>query len=428
MSPNASPIHEVVVVGGGPAGAATAFFLARAGVDVTVLDRAHFPRPKPCAEYLSPEAARLLDEMGALERLEQEDVTRLTGMTVVAPNGARIRGDFSSANGFRGYREWGLGCRREMLDLVLLDCARHAGARVIEGSKVSDVLRRADGTVYGVRTQQQEFRAELVVGADGLRSVVARRLSLVRRTWPTRIAIMAHYRNVRGMTTHGEMHVRENLYFGMAQVASGITNVALVLTQSEFRKRHALHGSATNIFEQFIAQHPEFSSRFVNATREGKVRSTGPFASHARRATLPGALLVGDAADFFDPFTGEGIYAALRGGELAAPHIVDTLTQLSTSGATKAWRTLAQYDRQRRATFGGKWRVEKLIGLAVAFPALLNRVARVLERDREFADLLVGVTGDFVPASEVLRPRMFLRVLGAHRPQQPSVTQQHIEA
>jgi flavin-dependent dehydrogenase len=117
---------------------------------------------------------------------------------------------------------------------------------------------------------------------------------------------------------------------------------------------------------------------------------------------------VGDAADFFDPFTGEGVFAALRGGELLAPYAIRALTARTAREADDA---LADYERARREAFGGKWVVERLIGAAVAWPPLMNHAARVLERRKDMADLLVGVAGDFVPAREVLRPAYLLALL-----------------
>src|SRR5207248_2415180 len=194
---------QVLVVGGGPAGASTAWHLARAGVDTLVLDRARFPRDKTCAECLSPETARLLDAMGALDALEPSGA-KLHGMIVRAPNGAEIRGAFVAAHGWRAPRDWGLAVSRRVLDATLLARARDAGARVRERVRVADVVRDGD-RVTGVRLldaggRASELRASLVVGADGLRSVVARRLALARtRRWPRRLALVAHWRGVDGI-------------------------------------------------------------------------------------------------------------------------------------------------------------------------------------------------------------------------------------
>src|SRR5512143_3646798 len=103
---------DVLVVGGGPAGSAVTTFLARAGVDVHLVDRAQFPRPKPCAESLSPQASQLLEAMGALERVERSGAAQLSGIRVRAPSGALIAGDFVASHGFRGFRDRGLSVRR----------------------------------------------------------------------------------------------------------------------------------------------------------------------------------------------------------------------------------------------------------------------------------------------------------------------------
>ncbi len=404
---------QVLVVGGGPAGSSTAWHLAKAGLDVTLIDRARFPRAKPCAEYVSPEGARILHAMGALETLERAHTAALTGMVVHAPDGGQIHGEFIARHGFRGFRDRGLGARRELLDTLLLDRVRAAGVHVVEGVKVDDVLRDGNGGCVGVRVRSDEgvydIRASVVIGADGLRSVVARRLSLTRQSrWPRRVALVAHYRNVQGIGTLGEMHVTREGYVGLAAVGDGLTNVALVVPKSQ---ASAMHGDPSAFLGDWLERQPALAERFRGATRETPVRATGPFASRAVRAWAPGAALVGDAADFFDPFTGEGIYAALRGGELVAPFVTDAVHAIERADPRAAARALASYDRARHDTFAGKWRVERLIGAAVAFPSLMNHAARILGRDRDLADLLVGVTGDFVPVSAVLTPRTLLKFL-----------------
>jgi geranylgeranyl reductase family protein len=401
---------EVVIVGAGPAGASTAWALAREGVDVLLLDRARFPRDKVCSEYLSPEASRILDAMGALEECERAGAEHLDGMLVRAPNGRIIRGDFQASHGYRGYRDRGLALRRTVLDEILVRRARSAGARVEQGVRVTDVRRDRRGSAAGVHARCEgvalDVRARLVIGADGLRSVVARRLELARTArWPRRIAIVAHYEGVRGMTTHGEMHVDRDGYCGLASVGGGLTNVAVVLPLA--RLRQAPRGLG-ELMARWIASRPHLAARFEGAQRVAEPRATGPFASRARRAWSDGAALVGDAADFFDPFTGEGIFAALRGGEMLAAYAREWLR---APAASRARAELVAYDRERRATFGGKWIVERAIGAAVAAAPLMNRAAAALSRRKDMADLLVGVVGDFVPARAVLTPAFLLALL-----------------
>jgi flavin-dependent dehydrogenase len=419
---------DVCVVGGGPAGSAVAWALARNGLDVVVLDKATFPRRKPCAEYLSPQAARLLDELGVLERLEASGATTLAGMRIVAGE-AEFTGRFSSSLGFHPYRERGLAVRRERLDAMLLDAARHAGACVVESATVGEILREGDGRVSGVRARigadaaarghQQasarargdalEVRTAHVVGADGLRSVVSRRLGLAHRLrWPRRFAFATHFAGVSGLADVGEMYVYADGYCGLAPVGDGLANVAVVVTDAR-----AAGGDPAAFVDRWIAAHGALAVRFAGAARASDVLVTGPFASQARRAWAPGASLVGDAADFFDPFTGEGIYAALRGAELLAPYVVDAVAATRGGHPARAAAALAAYDRCRRHEFGGKWRLERLIALAVAHPPLMAFAARRLAQRGDLADLLVGVTGDFVPAPRVLNLRYALELFGA---------------
>lgn len=401
----ARPAADVVVVGGGPAGSSTAWHLARAGFDVRLLDRARFPRDKPCAEYLSPQGSRILDAMGALAPIEASGAAQLAGMRIYAPNGCCVHGEFAAAHGWRGFRDRGLALRRTVLDAILLDRARDAGVRVLECARVTDLARDADGRVTGVRGTAPdgaplELSARLTIGADGLRSVVARRLGVARAArWPRRLALVAHYRGVRGMGDCGEIHINGiGEYAGLADVGGGVTNVAVVVPVS---RADDLRGDASAFFERWFAAHETLAPRLEGAVRITPVRAIGPLAVRASRVVMPGAALVGDAADFHDPVTGEGIYSALRGGELLAEHAGEMLARQPGRAADAA---LARYSAARRREFGGKWMVERLSAAAVASPAVMNRLARVLAYRKDMADLLVGVTGDFVPPRAVLRP------------------------
>jgi flavin-dependent dehydrogenase len=335
--------------------------------------------------------------MGVLEEVERSGAAQLAGMIVRAPNGTLVVGEFAGCT-LKGFRDRGLSVRREILDEILLGAARRAGAEVRESTHVIDVVRDGGGRVRGVRTvDRNEITADLVVGADGLRSVVARRLGLARSArWPRRYALVSHYRGVSDIGECGEMHVERGGFVGIADVGEGLTTVALVVPS---RRAKEFANGREAFLDSWLASRPQLAKRFAHATRVSPVVATGPFASRAKRAWSPGAALVGDAADFFDPFTGEGIYAALRGGELLAPFVLDALGAGSARGEDEAF---ASYDRLRRREFGGKWIVEWIISAVVASPRLMNRASRVLAARKDMADLLVGVTGDFVPASAVL--------------------------
>ena len=401
---------EVIVVGGGPAGASTAHALARSGVDVLLLDRAKFPRDKTCAEYLSPQASRILSDMNVLEEIERSHPAHLSGMRIRAPDGQHADGEFAANHGFRPFRDYGLAIRRTILDAIVLEGARTAGARVEELVRVTDVSKDQTGRVNGVTVigpdgTARTLTSSYVVGADGLRSVVGKRLGLTHtsRFFPKRLALVAHYRNVRDVGALGEMHVDHQGYFGIVDVGLGFVNVAVVVPIS--RAAEIGEGRA-EFLDEWIAARPHLAERFSGAERVTDVRATGPFATVSRPAWAPGAALVGDAAEFFDPFTGEGMYSALRGGELLAPFIAEALRGTPADEN----RVLARYETARRSEFGGKWKLERIVGMAIAYPYFLNNAAKALSRNKDLADLLVGVAGDFIPAKVALNPRVLFNL------------------
>ena len=277
--------------------------------------------------------------------------------------------------------------------------------------RVTALRHDASGRVFGVDAldsngRSRSIAASVVIGADGLRSIVSRRLGVATtRRAQRRLALVTHFVGLEGMGDSGEMHVEHDGYIGLADVGGGVTNVAVVVPTSRAR---GAAGDPAAFMDEWIRRRSHLTARFKRAIRVTPVLATGPFASAVRRAWAPGAAIVGDAADFFDPFTGEGIYAALRGAELLAPRIIDAITTGSTRLADAS---LAAYDADRVREFRGKLAVERIIGAAVSFTPLMNLAARSLSLRPSMAHTIVGVTGDFVPAREVLRPGFMLRLL-----------------
>ena len=403
-SPPSDP--AVLVVGAGPAGSATAYWLARAGHRVLLVDRCEFPRDKACSEYLGPGAADLLETLGLLRKLEPCS-NPLTGTTVIGARGSRLTGLFALASAQRPGAV-GLSITRRVLDAALLQQAIEAGAQFLPRCAVEDLLVE-NGIVHGAIVREaggshRTIRARLTIGADGLRSVVARRLGGVTSSAPRRMAFVTHVRGVSGLGNTAEMHVGPDGYVGLNPLGADLTNVALVI-------RSELASESRGRLEDFVFaaldRFPGVRNRVPRSGLARAVLATGTFGARANYVIANGALLVGDAADFFDPFTGEGVFSALRGAELAAAAAAEAMR---TTGPVLA-RSLAPYQQARRKAFLGKWAVERLIGYGMLAPGLFDRAVSRLGRRGSMAHTLIGVTADFVPSRRVLNPLFLSRMV-----------------
>jgi geranylgeranyl reductase family protein len=378
---------DLLVVGAGPAGSALAAAEASEGRDVLLIEAAHHPRPKVCAEYASPRIAEELARLG-VEGWRHAAVP-LRGMRVVLGDAsAEIRyADRTSPR-----TAWGLD--RQRFDSVLAGHAQARGARLLEGARLVDLLRRGD-RVSGARVITREgplqVSAEWVAGADGARSRTARLLGVERPVrFPRRLGLVAHYRAVPELDDHGEMHVGDGYYIGLAPTPGGELNVGMALPMGR--------GSAARRFGAAIAGLPAVTARLQGSARITPIRGAAPIGHRVSEVAGPGWLLVGDAAGFVDPFTGEGIYRALRSARAAAD-------------ALRSDDPAAAYRAQRRAVFSAKdvltWAVQSLL---VAPPLLRHALLRL--HDRPAARLRLGsALGDCLPASEVLTPRALFELL-----------------
>jgi len=396
---------DVVIAGGGPAGSTLAALLGRRGFSVAVCDAARFPRHKICGEYVPPAALSTFADLGVLDEILALAPRRHVGMAVISPGGTKVLGRY-------GGSARGLSLRRYDLDRVLLQAAGRSGALVLEGARVVDLLPPTGGghAVTIRRTgETRVLRGRVLVGADGRNSIVARRLGL-RRPEPRhrRWAVMAHFRGVLVPDDHGEMIVTPYGYCGINPLPDGLANVCVVVDRGEMRRATPAGSRLAGFLRDRIASHPLTARRTAGAEIVAGPWATGPLACRSARSAGDGVLLVGDAAGFYDPFTGEGIGMALRGAELAAGVLGKALRRGDVGR-----RALRPYETQRRRAFRNRLRLDRLLQALLTSPGLTNWVARRLGRDPALADLLARVTGDTTDAARVLRPGFMARLLVA---------------
>lgn len=398
---------DVIVVGAGPAGATTAALLAEQGVRVALLDKARFPRVKPCAEYVNPEAVRILDRLGVRDQVLDAGAAVFRGMRVASPGGRTVAIDYQADAGRPA-----IGLSRERLDALLVVRCRDLGVEVLEGTRARDVIVE-ENVVRGIHASESgrpvALSASIVVGADGHHSSVARSLRLdLPVRWPRRIGLAAHFDDFPLSDGLGEIHVGRAGYCGIAPQEEGRVNVAMVVDLDRFEARS---GPPDAFFDATLRRYPPLAGRLEHARRVSPVRGVGPLARRVRRVSGAGFLLVGDAAGFFDPITGEGIYDALRGGELAAATVAAALGRGAATAAA-----LRDYDTQRHREFAAKRRAAWLAQLFVVSPRLMDYAFARLARDPRAVATMTGVFGNYRDAGELLRPGFLWRALRPWRP------------
>jgi flavin-dependent dehydrogenase len=393
-------MHEVLIVGAGPAGSVAATVLARAGVTVRIVDRATFPRPKLCGDTVNPGTLACLDRLGLSEAVRQRG-RRIDGMLVTGERGVAIEARY--ADGLCG---WSLS--RSDFDWSLLQQAIAAGA-AFEDRVLARRALVADGlsgkTVVGVETRTGTLLAPVVIAADGHRSRVAFGLGLARHPpRPRRWAVGAYFEGGTDGLSLGEMHVRRGWYVGVAPVGD-VTNVCLVLeptrldgTNPAFRT--GAFADPTALLRNALAHDRGLRDRFEERRLVGPPIVLGPLAVDGvagAAGAIDGLILAGDAAGFIDPMTGDGLRFAVRGGELAAAAALEALQH--------GWRGVhVRLSTNRRREFASKRRFNRVLRSLVASPAAVRMAGIGARFSPGLVRALVARAGDCNLAAPDLAP------------------------
>jgi flavin-dependent dehydrogenase len=399
---------DAVVVGGGPAGALTAMLLAMAGHEVVVLERAPAWRWRACGVFASPASIAALRRLG----LELETLARvaqpLLAMEVVSRRGTRFGLTYG---GTGALADSAVGFDRAALDPLLLELARAAGAEVRLGAPVERIaLDGSDGDEVRVHVggnASGDIEARVVVGADGLRSTVARAAGVTRRApLGVRAALTFHVADNRAPgigPPAARMCVFEHGYVGLAPVPGGRVNVGIVVDRTWFGRLREVGGRqvARTVLEGLPL---EEDRGLADVEPLDRMAGITPLGHAVQRRAGRSWLLVGDAAGFLDPFTGEGLHRAVASAELAAEAVDGLLRGLP--GAS-----LGGYERAMRDRFGRKDAVSRIVHGFLGRPRLFEYAARRLAARARVRETMGLVIGDLEPATAVLDPRYLASLL-----------------
>jgi geranylgeranyl reductase family protein len=363
---------DVIVVGAGPAGSSAAWWLARSGRDVVVLEKAVFPREKVCGDGLTPRGVKALEDMG-IDTSPAAGWVRHKGLRVHG-GGRVIEVDWPQLSSWPDYS---LVRPRSELDAMLAEHAQAAGARVHTDVTVTEPLLDEAGRVIGVRAQvgpgkePVTWRAPLVISAEGLSGRLAKSLGLVRREdRPLGVAVRRYVRTPRtsddyldisfDLSPDGPTAASMPGYGWIFGMGDGTANVGFGLLDT----RRADGGDHRAVLQRWLDTFPP-GDQLGEEYAVTPLRGAGlPMALHRQPAYARGLLLTGDAAGTVNPFNGEGISYAMETGRMAAETAADALARPEGPAREAALR---RYPERLRTAYGRHHR------LGVGFLALLSR-------------------------------------------------------
>jgi menaquinone-9 beta-reductase len=373
---------DVIVVGAGPSGATTAYYLAQAGLNVLLLEKARFPREKVCGDGLTPRAVKALIAMG-VDVGPGSGWLHNKGLRVIGA-GMRLEMPWPELDSFPGY---GLVRTRSSLDETLARRAQAAGAKLLEGVTVTGPVLDDAGRIVGVtvdsgseraRGDSRSFRARVVVAADGNSSRLSVAMGLRKRDdRPLGVAVRTYYRSPR----HDDDYLESWLdlwdgdrllpgygwIFGMgdgtSNVGLGLLNTSEAFGNTDYRE----------LLRRWLKSMPD-EWGYVEENRTEPVRGAAlPMGFNRTPHYHRGLLLAGDAAGMVNPFNGEGIAYAMESGEILARTIAQALARPTPE---QAERVLHGYPRALADAYGGYYALGRVFVQLIGRPQLMRFATR----------------------------------------------------
>ena len=389
----------MVVVGGGPAGASAAYWLAEAGHHVVVLEKKRFPREKTCGDGLTPRAVRQLNEMGLAERLEEYQ--RFVGLRSMA-HGLTLELEWPS---HPDYPSYGYVVTRRNLDEMVADQAVKAGATLWPATEATEPLVE-NGLVVGAVASRKEsgttegVRGRYLLVADGANSRFGRALGTARsRRYPLGMAIRGYFRSPRHdepwIESHLDLRDRSGAalpgYGWIFPVGDGTVNVGVGLL-STFKAWKSINTS--HLMDAFVSMAPPTWEIRPDTAVGPPTGGRLPMGGSVHPSAGPTWLVAGDASGAINPFNGEGIAYAYETGRMAAEALDEALR-------TGDGLALARYPERLDETYGLYFRVARLFVRAIGNPAVMAELTRIGMHSRTLMEWVLRIMSNLLRPDEL---------------------------
>jgi geranylgeranyl reductase family protein len=395
--------HDVIVIGAGPAGSASAYYLAQHGISALLLDKAQFPRDKTCGDGLTPRALAVLDDMGLLKEIEQLGYKN-TGMQVITPSGQAIQLGIRTSDPRYPYM---LVVPRLLLDDRLRQAAVEAGADFRGGCEVLSIEQNPQDIVVHAQQAGQavQYRARLLIIATGANIKLLRTIGIIKHTPPVMLAARAYYQNLPQNSGQISVSFRNIPLPGYGWIfpnSPTSANIGAGIMPS--RRTRKVTGQQA--FRQLLAS-PEIQAYLQTAQQSGPIKGF-PLRTDFDRAPsfAPNILLVGEAVGLTNPLTGEGIDYALESGRIAAEHASQMIRQ-----GEYGIPALQRYNRELRAKFQTMFVLSNRLRGLYLNPLLLNRVMNAAQKHPDINRMLSDITIGNSALHQGFSPKFLYKIL-----------------
>ena len=337
---------DVAIVGGGPAGASCAFFCAQAGLRTVLVERETFPREKVCGDCLNPACWPVLRRLGVDNAVRYLPHGRLDLVEFIGIGGSRVAVELPANENAE------IAVKRSLIDHLLLQRAAAAGAVIQQNALVTRVDKLASGD-WKIDIVRDKITAALLIAADGRNSSVARLRGLLPASRRDRVALQTHIPLPTGFGNRVVLQFLEQGYSGQAPVNDHQLNLCLVGFGRDVDRLKAWAATKFRI----PIHHPW--------------RTITPLTRPPLHPVQDNLLFIGDAARVVEPFTGEGIYYALRSGELAAGAAI----AMSAGGSRND--VLQRFADEHAKMYRGRLLLNDVARAAVVLPRLGSAFVRL---------------------------------------------------